>query len=89
MNKCPFLTKVEVKSIFRVIGRVIIRVIRTAIWKESEEILGYVVSHGKIRPDPEKKKVICEAHRPNTVKGMRSFLGTANIFRDFLPEITH
>ena len=59
------------------------------VGKEEIKILGFVIKKGIVRPDPEKIRTISEFQKPHTVKEMRSFLGTANVFRDFLPHIAH
>jgi transposase InsO family protein/predicted aspartyl protease len=51
--------------------------------------LGYVVTAGKsVKPDPEKVKAIQEWERPTSQKAVRSFLGFANFYRDFVPQFS-
>lgn len=37
-----------------------------------------------IKPDPEKVRAITERERPIDIKGIRSFLGLANFYRNFI-----
>ena len=49
--------------------------------------LGYIVEIGKgLSMDPEKVEAIRTWSRPNTVKGVRSFLGFANYYRVFIED---
>ena len=57
--------------------------------KEELKILGFIIKKGSVKPDPDKVKAIAEFQPPKTVKEMRSFLGTANVFRDFIPQMAH
>jgi hypothetical protein len=48
--------------------------------------LGFIVEAGKgIRVDPTEITAIESWERPRSVKGVRSFLGFANYYRDFVP----
>lgn len=47
--------------------------------------LGFIIETEKgVGPDPEKVRAITEWQRPTDVKGIRSFLGFANFYRDFI-----
>ena len=51
--------------------------------------LGYVLDVGKgLRMDPEKVSAIKEWEPPRSTKGVRSFLGFANYYRDFIENYT-
>jgi len=51
--------------------------------------LGFVVEAGKsLRPDPEKIRAIRDWEPPKNVKGVRSFLGFANFYRDFIDHFS-
>jgi cleavage and polyadenylation specificity factor subunit 1 len=47
--------------------------------------LGYLVSGSGTRPLPEKVDAIREYKQPQTVKGLRQFLGMSNFYRRFIP----
>ncbi|KJZ68052.1 hypothetical protein HIM_12556 [Hirsutella minnesotensis 3608] len=52
--------------------------------------LGFIVEAGKgIRVDPEKVQAIQQWQRPCSVKGVRSFLGFANYYRQFIPRFSN
>lgn len=51
--------------------------------KTETKILGYVVSKGAVKPDPEKIVAISNRERPETVSQLRSYLGLINMGRDF------
>ena len=51
--------------------------------------LGFIIEAGVgISTDPEKLKAILEWKAPNTVKGVRSFLGFANFYRCFIDRFS-
>lgn len=53
---------------------------------KSVKYLGYIVEAGVgIKVDPEKVEAIRAWEVPKTVKGVRSFLGFANYYREFIP----
>ncbi|KAI0996563.1 hypothetical protein K3495_g11619 [Podosphaera aphanis] len=51
--------------------------------------LGFIISLGEgIKVDPEKVQAIKSWEVPTTVKGVRSFLGFANFYREFIPNFS-
>ncbi|KAI1007830.1 hypothetical protein K3495_g398 [Podosphaera aphanis] len=49
--------------------------------------LGLVISLGEgIRVDPEKVKAVESWQAPTSIKAVRSFIGFANFYRDFIPN---
>jgi len=56
--------------------------------KEKIEYLGHVISHKGIQPNPEKVRAIQTLDPPTNVKGVRSFLGMAGYFRNFIPQFS-
>ena len=48
------------------------------------EFLGFIVTPGSIRMDPQKVKAVQEWPVPRTVKDIQSFLGFANFYRKFI-----
>jgi hypothetical protein len=51
--------------------------------------LGYVIEAGaQVRPDPAKLAAIREWEAPRKVRGVRSFLGFANFYREFIPNFS-
>jgi len=52
---------------------------------KSTRYLGFIVEAGRgIRMDPEKLRAIREWEAPKTIRGVRSFLGFANFYRQFI-----
>ena len=56
------------------------------VGQTSVEFLGHVIEEGRVRPRPEKLKAIQEISRPQTKRELRSFLGTTNYYRKFIPN---
>ena len=54
-------------------------------YKSEIDLLGYRVSGAGISPQDEKIKAIRDLPPPKTVKGVRSFLGLANYYRQCVP----
>ena len=50
---------------------------------------GYVVSDRGTRPDPDKAAAINQFPIPENLTDLRSFLGLANQFSDFSPDLKH
>ena len=56
----------------------------------SVKYLGFIVEAGRgIRVDPEKVQAIQQWQPPRSVKGVRSFLGFANYYRQFIPKFSN
>jgi hypothetical protein len=49
--------------------------------------MGFVIEHGKIRPDPVKIDMLQRARPP--VEELQSFLGLAQFYRNMLPHLAH
>lgn len=50
------------------------------------KFLGFVISTDGISTDPEKIEAVTQWKTPKTLKGVQSFLGFCNFYRDFIPE---
>lgn len=50
------------------------------------EYLGFIISPGKVSPNPNKTKVISNFPYPKTRKQLQSFLGMCNYFRHFIQD---
>ena len=48
---------------------------------DSVRFLGHIVDGIRLRPDPEKIMVVRDWKEPNSVTGVRQFLGFTNYFR--------
>lgn len=55
---------------------------------KSVSYLGHVLSHGEIRPNPEKVKAITNARAPRNVKELQSYLGLLNYYGKFIPNLS-
>lgn len=53
------------------------------------EFLGFVISDGHIRPNPNKVEAILALAAPTSRKKLQTFLGMVNYYRKFLPGMSH
>ncbi|KAI5179356.1 hypothetical protein PAEPH01_2620, partial [Pancytospora epiphaga] len=58
------------------------------IGKSSIKLLGYIVSKGLVKPNPDKINAIKIFQKPRTVKELRPFIGLCNHSREFIPHYT-
>ena len=56
--------------------------------KKEIEYLGHIVSPKGLRPNTEKVRAIQTLDAPTTVKGVRSYLGLAGYYRNFIPKFS-
>ncbi|KAF9760668.1 Retrovirus-related Pol polyprotein from transposon [Nosema granulosis] len=52
------------------------------------KILGNIISEGTVKPDPEKIECIKNYPMPQTLRELRSCLGTMNVTRNFIPKFS-
>ena len=50
--------------------------------------LGHIISAGQVRPHPKKVEAIEKFPTPQKVKDVQSFVGLANFYRDFVPDMS-
>ncbi|XP_055932981.1 uncharacterized protein LOC129963003 [Argiope bruennichi] len=56
--------------------------------KKEVKFLGHIVGSGRHSPDPEKIDAIKKLLRPTNKKEVRSLLGLANYYRDYIPNFS-
>ena len=61
------------------------KAIKCSFFQKEIEFLGMWVSEQGVRMDEEKVHMVIDWKPPSQVKGVRSFLGLANFYRQFIP----
>ncbi|XP_062703979.1 uncharacterized protein K02A2.6-like [Aedes albopictus] len=60
---------------------------KCSFYKEEIGYIGFIINADGIKPDPEKVAAIAKMPPPTDVSELRSFLGAANFYGKFIPEI--
>ena len=55
---------------------------------ESLDFNGHYIGEGIIEPDEESIRMVRDAPRPTTKEELRSFIGLASVYRDFVPNFS-
>ncbi|GBO43029.1 Retrovirus-related Pol polyprotein from transposon 297, partial [Araneus ventricosus] len=61
---------------------------KCAFGQNRVKFLGHIVGSGQHSPDSEKAEVLRILSRPSTKKELRSFLGLASYYRDYIPNFS-
>ncbi|GBM25152.1 Retrovirus-related Pol polyprotein from transposon 17.6 [Araneus ventricosus] len=61
---------------------------KCAFGQNQVKFLGHILGSGQHSPDPEKAEALRNLSRPSTKKELRSFLGLANYYRDYIPNFS-
>ena len=80
----------SIKRLFDVLKehRLKVNIEKSCWFTKKVKFLGHEVSTSGIRPDSGKIELMDKIKRPSSVKQVRSFLGLANFFRNFIPELS-
>ena len=62
---------------------------KCSLFNQCVHYLGRVVSKDGIYPDPSKLEKIKQWPKPEKGKGLASFLGLCNYYRDLIPSFAH
>jgi len=62
---------------------------KSAIGLTTIKILGFILSDGRVKPDPKKVECIRHFPRPFNKKSVQSFLGLCGFYRKFTPRFSH
>lgn len=58
------------------------------ILQKQIEYVGHVVSDGKIKPNPKKLEAVLNAPKPKNIGQLQSYLGLANYYSKFVPNLS-
>ncbi|GBO04190.1 Retrovirus-related Pol polyprotein from transposon 297 [Araneus ventricosus] len=61
---------------------------KCAFGQKRVKFLGHIVGSGQHSPDPQKAEVLRNLSRPSTKKELRSFLGLASYYWDYIPNFS-
>ena len=50
------------------------------------KLLGHIVGHGQLKPDPKKLAAVKQLSPPTSVRQLRAFLGLVGYYRRMIPE---
>ncbi|GBN70331.1 Retrovirus-related Pol polyprotein from transposon 297 [Araneus ventricosus] len=80
----------HIDSVFRSLREVglTVNLEKCAFGQKRVKFLGHIVGSGQHSPDPEKAEVVRNLSRPSTKKELRSFLGLASYYRDYIPNFS-
>ncbi|GBM08849.1 Retrovirus-related Pol polyprotein from transposon 297 [Araneus ventricosus] len=80
----------HIESVFRSLREVglTVNLEKCAFGHNQVKFLGHIVGSGQHSPDPEKAEVLRNLSRPSTKKELRSFLGLASYYRDYIPNFS-
>lgn len=53
------------------------------------DFLGFLVTPGRVRPNPRKVQAILDYPEPSSLKKLQGFLGMANYYRKFIKDYSH
>lgn len=57
--------------------------------KDEVRYLGHIIGSGRHAPDPQKTETMVHLESPTTKKELRSVLGLASYYRDYIPDYSH
>ncbi|GBL77650.1 Transposon Ty3-I Gag-Pol polyprotein, partial [Araneus ventricosus] len=80
----------HIDSVFRSLREVglTVNLEKCAFGQKRVKFLGHIVGSCQHSPDPEKAEVLRNLSRPSTKKELRSFLGLASYYRDYIPNFS-
>ena len=64
------------------------RMSKCVFFMDEVEYLGFILSEGKVRPNPKLVEAIQRFPQPCTIKALQSFLGLANYYRKFVKNFS-
>lgn len=63
-----------------------VKIAKCHFYAKKVEFLGYIITPGEVRPNPNKVESILRLATPRTRKQLQRFLGMANYYRRFIPN---
>ena len=90
MSKTPEEHLMHLRIVFETLRkhRFQVKLSKCHFMEQQVKYLGHIISEEGVKPDPAKVQTLLDWEFPTTATGMMQFLGLANYFRKFIPNLS-